>query len=169
MRLGGIQALEFYQDVEKSNFHFAYVNSARNYIINKVENLFNATQRAVMFANKETFIIHRADQDCSQSSGSNDETTDHTLVSDFVQSTYPKQKYLKIVATILEKHDLINEDLFFIQFDNIHLADFLSFINNRFDKKKNTNLIKLCKVLQTENVKFPNVCIKNPVAKKYLC
>jgi hypothetical protein len=61
MRLGGIQALEFYQDVEKSNFHFAYVNSARNYIINKVENLFNATQRAVMFANKETFIIHRAD------------------------------------------------------------------------------------------------------------
>jgi len=169
MRLGGIQALEFYQDVEKSNFHFAYVNSARNYIINKVENLFNATQRAVMFANKETFIIHRADQDCSHSSGSNDETTDHTLVSDFVQSTYPKQKYLKIVATILEKHDLINEDLFFIQFDNIHLADFLSFINNRFDKKKNTNLIKLCKVLQTENVKFPNVCIKNPVAKKYLC
>ena len=169
MRLGGIQALEFYQDVEKSNFHFAYVNSARNYIINKVENLFNATQRAVMFANKETFIIHRADQDCSHSSGSNDETTDNTLVSDFVQSTYPKQKYLKIVATILEKHDLINEDLFFIQFDNIHLADFLSFINNRFEKKKNTNLIKLCKVLQTENVKFPNVCIKNPVAKKYLC
>jgi len=169
MRLGGIQALEFYQDVEKSNFHFAYVNSARNYIINKVENLFNATQRAVMFANKETFIIHRADQDCSHSSGSNDETTDHTLVSDFVQSTYPKQKYLKIVATILEKHDLINEDLFFIQFDNIHLADFLSFINNRFDKKKNTNLIKLCKVLQTKNIKFPNVCIKNPVAKKYLC
>jgi hypothetical protein len=52
MRLGGLEALEFYQEVPKSSFHFAYINSSRNYIINKVENLLNKTQKAIMFANK---------------------------------------------------------------------------------------------------------------------
>lgn len=169
MRLGGPEALEFYQDVQKSNYHFAYVNSTRNYIVNKVENLFNDNQKAIMFANKQLFVIHKADQDCSQTSSGVNDDTNCKAITDFVQSTYPKQKYLKIVATILEKHDLINEDLFFLNFANIHLADFLSFINNRFDKKKNNPLTKLCKFIQGQNIKFPNVCIKNATAKKYLC
>jgi hypothetical protein len=168
MRLGGPEALDFFQSVQKANFHFAYVNSARNYIINRVENLFNDTQRAIMFANKQTFIIHDAEQDCSQVLGSTEDKI-NTAVSDFIQSTYPKQKYLKIVANILEKHNLVNDDLFFINFTDIHLADFCSFINNKFDKQENTRLIKLCKALQTQKIRFPNVCIKNSRAKKYLC
>ena len=168
MRLGGPEALDFFQSVQKANFHFAYVNSARNYIINQVENLFNATRQAIMFANKQTFIIHDADRDCSQASGSPDEKT-NTAASDFIQSTYPKQKYLKIVAKILEKNNLVNDDLFFLNFTDIHLADFCSFINNKFDKKENVRLIKLCKFIQSQKIRFPNVCIKNPKAKKYLC
>jgi hypothetical protein len=93
----------------------------------------------------------------------------NTAVSDFIESTYPKQKYLKIVAKILEKHNLVNNDLFFVNFPDIHLADFCSFINNKFDKKENARLIKLCKFIQTQKIRFANVCIKNSRAKKYLC
>jgi len=168
MRLGGPEALEFFQSVQKANFHFAYVNSARNYIINQVENLFNNTQRAIMFANKQTFLIHNADQDCSQALGSTEEKT-NTAISDFIQSNYPKQKYLNIVAKILEKHNLLNDDLYFLNSANIHLADFCSFINNRFIKNENVRLIKLCKFIQSQKIRFPNVCIKNSNAKKYLC
>ena len=168
MRLGGPAALDFFQTVPKANYHFAYVNSARNYIINQVENLFNNTQRAIMFANKQTYIIHDAEQDCSQPLGSSEEKI-NSAVSDFIQTTYPKQKYLKIVAKILEKQNLVNEDLFFLNFPEIHLADFCSFINNRFEKKENVRLTKLCKFIQSQKIQFPNVCIKNSSAKKYLC
>jgi hypothetical protein len=60
MWLGGPEALDFFQSVQKANYHFADVNSARNFIINQAENMFNNTRRAI-------------------------------------QSTYPKQKYLKIL------------------------------------------------------------------------
>jgi len=42
--LGGLEALNFYQEIPKSVFHFAYVNTLRSYIINKIENLFNTTE-----------------------------------------------------------------------------------------------------------------------------
>jgi hypothetical protein len=168
MRLGGPEALDFFQSVQKANFHFAYVNSARNFIINRVENLFNNTRRAIMFANKQTFLIHDAEQDCSQTLSSTEEKV-NTTISDFIQSTYPKQKYLKIVANIFEKHNLVNDDLFFVNFPDIHLADFCSFINNKFDKKENVRMIKLCKYIQTQKIRLPNVCVKNSRAKKYLC
>ena len=122
-----------------------------------------------MFANKQLFIIHPADQDCAQPSQSEEDTESSTAVSDFILSVYPKQKFLKIVATILEKHNLVNDDLFFLSFPKIHLADFCAFINNRFNKKSNVLLTKLCKFLQSKNIKFPNICIKNVFAKKYLC
>jgi hypothetical protein len=168
MRLGGPEALDFFQSVQKANYHFAYVNSVKNYIINQVENLFNNDKPAVMFANKQTFLIHDADKDCSQASSSPEEQT-NTAVSDFIQSTYPKQKYLKIVAKILEKHKIVNEDLFFLNFVDIPLADFCSYINNKFDKKDNVRMMKLCKFIQSQKIRFPNVCIKNSRAKKYLC
>ncbi len=74
----------------------------------------------------------------------------NTAISDFIQSTYPKQKYLKIVANIFEKHNLVNDDLFLVNFTDIHLADFCSFTNNKFDKKENVRMIKLCKYIQTQ-------------------
>jgi hypothetical protein len=90
-------------------------------------------------------------------------------VLDFISSTYPKQKFLKIVANILVKHSLITNDLFFKDFLNIHVADFCAYINNRFEKQENARLVKLCKMLQSKNIKFPHVCIKNITAKRYLC
>ena len=96
MRLGGPEALDFFQSVQKANYHFADVNSARNFIINRAENMFNDTRWAILFANKQTFLIHDAEQDCSQSLSSTEEKV-NTAISDFIQSTYPKQKYLKIL------------------------------------------------------------------------
>jgi hypothetical protein len=168
MRLGGIEALNFYQNVERGNFHFAYVNSSRNYIINKVDNLFTTVQKAIMFANKEQFVIHRADQTC-QSETNTDVPSIVEQLNEFAHVNYPKQKFLQIVFKILAKNELINDEMFFVNFSNIHLADFCSFINNRFDKKENTNMTKLCKYIQSKLLKFPNICIKNPLAKKYLC
>jgi hypothetical protein len=168
MRLGGLEALEFYQEVPKSSFHFAYINSSRNYIINKVENLLNKTQKAIMFANKHSYIIHESNQYCSMPEETISDTSNMSVL-DFINSTYPKQKFLKIVANILVKHNLINNELFFKEFHNIHVADFCAYINNRFEKQENTRLVKLCKMLQNKNVKFPHVCIKNLTARRYLC
>jgi len=172
LRLGGPEALEFYQSVPKSNYHFAYINSARNYIINCIETFFSSShpQTLTMFANKQVYVIHEVDQNCSQESGSSQEpSVNH--VSDFIDSTYPKQKkYLALVGKILEKHNLINDDLFFVDFNDVHIADFFSFINNSFDKQKeNTRLTKVCKFMQSKNIRFANVCVKNIRAKKYLC
>src|SRR5450830_737267 len=170
MRLGGVEALNFYQNIERGNYHFAYINTSRNYIINKVDNLFTTVQKATMFANKEQFVIHRADQTCQS-----DLTTETHVPSiveqlkDFALVNYPKQKFLQIVFKIIAKNELVNDELFFINSSNLHVADFCSFINNRFDKKENIAMIKLCKYIQNKRLKFPNICIKNPLAKKYLC
>jgi hypothetical protein len=66
-------SLDFFQSVQKANYHFADVNSARNFIINRAENMFNNTRRAILFANKQTFLIHDAEKDCSQSLSSTEE------------------------------------------------------------------------------------------------
>jgi hypothetical protein len=89
---------------------------------------------------------------------------------DFIAKTYPKQKYLPLVFSILEKHNLIDDNLFFIPFQ-LHVADVCAFLNNRFGKILTTDLryIKLCKFLQSHKIKFPKISIKNPVAQKYLC
>ena len=73
MWLGGPEALDFFQSVQKANYHFADVNSARNFIINRAENMFNNTRRAILFANKQTFLINDAEKDCSQSLSSTEE------------------------------------------------------------------------------------------------
>jgi hypothetical protein len=43
LRLGGPEAIDFFQSFQKANYHFADVNSARNFIINRAENMFNST------------------------------------------------------------------------------------------------------------------------------
>ena len=47
MRLGGPEALDIFQSVQKANYHFADVNSAQNFIINRAENMFNSTDYLV--------------------------------------------------------------------------------------------------------------------------
>jgi hypothetical protein len=92
-------------------------------------------------------------------------------VQNFVINTYPKNKFLPLVFKNLVKHNLIDSDLFFIDFPTIHLADFCAFINNSFGNKKtksNSLLLKLCRFIRTKHIKFPVICIKNPVARQAL-
>lgn len=169
-RLGGPHVLTFYQDIPKSQFHFCYINNNKNYLINCIEELFSH-KRATMFANNETFIIHSKNQSCDQPSTTEpDNIPIKQQLNDFIQMNYPKQKFLNIVGNILTKHELINDELCFVDLNTVHIADFFSFINNRFSKGQiEPRITKLCKLLQNKLVKFPNICIKNPLAKKYFC
>jgi hypothetical protein len=132
-----------------------------------------------MFLNKQVFVIHPKNKPCNQlkkddenhnSSNSKILSIDQQI-SDFLQSTYPKQKHLPYVFNILNSHNLFDKNLFFVQFSNIHIADLCAFLNNRFGKTDSTDsrFIKLCKYLQSINIKLPKIAIKNPVAVKYLC
>lgn len=129
-----------------------------------------------MFANQQKFIIHNMKESCDLSI-SNDVNQNETNFNDienqvnkFLQDSYPKNKMLPLVMKILLNHTMIDSDLFFVQFNNIHIADFCSFINNRFGKKEQTNpsMFKLCKFIQNKAIRFPKIAIKNPIAQKLL-
>jgi hypothetical protein len=125
-----------------------------------------------MFANQERFIIHKADTFCNtenqtQNSNKNDILTECNAL---LTCSYPKNKILPIIIKSLTNFKMINKDLFFNSFPNIHIIDFLSFINNKFGKKETTehNMIKLCKHINSKKIQFPKISIKNPVARKLL-
>ena len=172
-RLGGREILEFFNEPPKYNYNFCYINCNRNYIINYVEKLFLG-HSAEMLVNNIRYVIHKANQPCGTLLTS-DKTILHTTdienkISSFLTQTYPKNKYLTLVFNILTKNNLINPDLFFSDFQNLHIADFCAFINNRFGKKEKTdvNMLKFCKYLRIKSIKFPKVCVKNPVALQLL-
>ncbi|MEI7486021.1 MAG: hypothetical protein WCJ72_01210 [Chryseobacterium sp.] len=172
-RLGGKEVLAFYQEVPTQNFHFAYLNCNKNYLINKVDNLFNG-HKAIMFSNKTIFVIHPKNQPCKTTLKTtllNGDSNFSDQITDFIKSTYPKQKYLILIFNILNPYNLIDSNLFFKEFPNIHVADFCAFINNRFGKTPTTDakFVKLCKFFQMNQIKFPKIAIKNPVAQKYVC
>ena len=127
-----------------------------------------------MFTNNEKFTIHKFNKPCNLQPNDNTIKSDNLIIKDqidnFLSISYPKNKSLHLIFNIFLKHNLINDDLFFKMIPNIHIADFCSFINNRFDKdtKPNKEMIKLCKYLQTQSIRFPKVAIKNPVAQKLL-
>lgn len=168
-RLGGKDVLHFYQSVLNRTYNFCYVNSVKSYIINKVNYLLSG-KKTVMFANNEHFVIHKSDQFCGPQH-KNDSDTLKTDLSLFLQSTYPKQKLLPLVGDILIKHKLINKDLIFMEFPSLHVADLISCINNRFGKKSSLDpkLLKLCKYIHNQKIKFPKICIKNPSIQPFLC
>lgn len=168
-RFGGSGFLDFYNEPPKYNYNFCYINCNKNYIINDIGNLFSGNI-VNMFTNGQRFLIHPQNETCPNLT-SNDQTqtlsnSTEKNVNQFISENYPKNKYLHIVFKILLKKDLINNDLFFKDFSNLHIVDFCAFINNRFGKKDKTdvNLLKFCKYLKTESIRFPKVCIKNPVA-----
>lgn len=121
-----------------------------------------------MFANNETWIIHQSNKPCGQKS--NQQNNVQTEVMEYIKTTFPKQKHLPLVFTIMFKHNLIDSNLYFVPVP-IHFADVCTFINNRFGKINTSNplYIKLCKYLHANKIKFPKIAIKNPVAQKYLC
>lgn len=170
-RLGGKAFVDFYQEPVKQNFHFCYINCNKNYIINCVEHLFKGN-RTTMFFGNDRFVIHKVDKFCTALQNQ-PETIDSgkDSILDFITTTYPKQKYLPLLFKQLIKKEFINNDLYFEQHPNIHIADFCTFINNKFGKPEKTDpkFLKLCKYLQAQHVKLPKISIKNPVAQKYLC
>lgn len=171
-RLGGPTILSFWQEPDKYNYHFCYVNCNKNYLINCVDHLFLG-KSSTMFANNQTYIIHKKDFYCNHPKIAH-ETNPPTIENDikeYLMHSYPKNKNIHLVFKILVTQNLINDTLFFRDFSHIHIADFCSFINNRFYKsikKQDMPLLKLMKQLQTMNIKLPRIAIKNPVAQKYL-
>jgi hypothetical protein len=123
-----------------------------------------------MFSNKEKFTIHKNNETCD-----NDQIQENPSVSfqpaiiEFIKKTYPKQKYLTLVFEIMNTHNLIDANLFFIAFPNLHVADVCAFFNNRFDKNIDSRYLKFCKFLRQKQIRFPKVAIKNPLAQKYIC
>jgi hypothetical protein len=125
-----------------------------------------------MFSNNTVFVIHPKNISCGTIPKKNTSTPDlNTEIKEFLQTTYPKQKYLTMVFNILEPYNLIGKNLFFLSFPNIHVADIIAFFNNKFGKVNTTDarFIKLCKFFRSQNIKFPKISIKNPVAQKYVC
>jgi hypothetical protein len=125
----------------------------------------------IMFSNKEKFIIHKNDESCKSSQTQEENPNDslQSAVIEFIKNTYPKQKYLTLVFKIMNTHNLIDANLFFIAFPNLHVADVCAFFNNRFDKNIDSRFIKFCKFLRQKKIRFPKVAIKNPIAQKYVC
>ena len=169
-RLGGNSVLDFFHQVPKNAHHFLYINNSKHYLINQIDLLFSKST-VTMFAENKTFVIHQQGVECCCEKTSIETDMTSTQLEDYISHSYPKQKFLKIIANILVKKDLLNSDLYFIDNEKVHVADFISFIINRFDKnnKPDARIVKLCKTLAHKNVKFPNVSIKNPQAKKLLC
>lgn len=177
-RLGDTTVLTFYQDVPYYNFHFLYINCQKNYLINRVDQLFRGTS-TTMYLQKQTYVIHPAHQPClskNPSTDSNDssDNSSHSIqqrIDTFLRTTYPKQKYLPLVFSILHPHTLFDAHLFFHDFKNIHVADFISFLINPFGKIDSTDhkFVRVVKYLQSKHIVLPKVAVKNPVAVKYLC
>lgn len=171
-RLGGSNVLQFWQEPPKYSYNFCYINCNKNYLVNSVEKLFLG-KRTTMFANEKRFVIHSESSKCGPpppaASAQNSDIENEIHL--FLSHVYPKNKNLRLVFNIMMQHQLINESLFFVTFPHIHIADFSSFLLNRFDQQEKTSkeMIKLCKYLQRSKIRFPKIAIKNPIAQKLLC
>lgn len=169
----GTDVLTFYHTQPKINFQFMYINSKKNYLIINVQQLFDRHPIDVkMFTNQQQYVIHLTSTSCGNSKSTT--TSNQTIandVNDLISTLYPKHKSLHLVTNELLKNNAINENLKFVDEPTVHLADFLRYINNTFDKniKPNANILKLCKKLQAQQICFANLCVKNPHAKRYFC
>ena len=141
-------------------------------MINCVEQLFLGNS-VTMFVNNDVFIIHKMNEPCDPASTLaplNPVSTTSTR-TEYIKTLYPKQKFLPLFFDILQKNNLIDENHYLVNFSNLHVADICTFINNKFGKieKTDSRFIKMCKYLHSKQIKFPKICVKNPVAQKYLC
>ena len=91
------------------------------------------------------FDFHSVDHRCGLQQESLSSHSKHD-VFDFIKTMYPKQKVLTLVFDIITQHNLIDEQLYFVQFQHVHIADFCTFINNKYGKFQSTDtrFIKLC-------------------------
>jgi len=166
------KVFNFFNEVVKMNFHFIYINSNKNYMINCVEKLFSG-ECTTMFLNDQVFKIHKATKFCTKERPKeidNDLSALHVKVKEFLDLVYPKNKVIFVAFKILISNNLINDNLFFKEFPNLHIADFSSMLNNRFAKKEQMDpkLLKLCKYLQNKGIRLPKICVKNPNVINFL-
>lgn len=164
------QLLEFFNEIPRHSYNFVYLNLKTNYAINRIENLFLGKQTE-MFSNDMKFVIHPTNTACCSHPRSSEPSSDtKTQVLNFLKESYPKNKHLPLLFGILLAQNLINNNLFFVNFEKIHIADFCSFILNRFltREKSDPNMIKFCKYLKSRNIHLPKICIKNSIASSLL-
>jgi len=124
-----------------------------------------------MFLQNRLYTIHLSGETCGQTQAMPTISVLSDTVKTFLKTNYPKQKLLGLVFDILLQKGLVNNDLYFVDQATVHIIDFIRFINNKFDKndKPPANIRALLKTLQSKDVRLPNACVNNPVAKKVLC
>lgn len=165
--MGGSGVLNFYQNNEWQNYHFAYINAKKNFIINNSDLLLEGSS-TTMFAQNQIFTIHLQNNPCSQPTLPTNNIVDS--VNNFLSTNYPKQKLLPLVFEPLIKKNFISDNFYFTNHENVHIIDFIRWINNRFDKneKPPPQLKMLIKNLQAEKIRIPTACVQNPIAKRLL-
>ena len=169
--MGGANVLKFYQENEWQNYHFAYINSKKNFIINNSDLLFEG-QSTTMFAQNKTFIIHLKNQTCFQTTSTTSACSLEDSINKFLISNYPKQKFLSLAFQPMIEQNFINDNFYFKPpHEKIHIIDFIRWLNNKFDKndKPPPQLKALIKQLQLKNIRLPGACVHNPLAKQLLC
>jgi superfamily I DNA and/or RNA helicase len=168
--LGGKGALTFYKSNEQKLYHFAYLNSRTYFIINNSDLLLDG-KSTTMFVQNQIFTIHLKNQFCSPPTAASlsDSLTDS--LNNFLKTHYPKQKFLNLAFIPLIEKDLINDKFFFKIDENVHIVDFIRWLNNKFDKsvKPPPHLKSIIKNMQTEKIRFPFSCVQNPLAKRLFC
>lgn len=140
-------------------------------MINCVDQLL-INKPATMFTNNQKFIIHGINDICGTKLSVSTDNTQHieTDLNSFIESTYAKHKYLKLIGKNLVKNNILNKELCFDKFPNAHVADFFSFVINPFGTLEKTKSImkQICKYLKQNKISFPEVAIRNPAAIKLL-
>jgi len=168
--LGGQNSLNFYhQDNPYFQFNFAYINSKKNYIINNIDRLL-VGEATTMFAQNLVYSIHLKNSRCG-SAELNTTLSLNESIKDFLMQNYPKQKLLRIMFDIFINRNLIGTDFYFVNHPDVHIIDFIRYCNNKFGKNNvpNSSMKNLLKSLQSANIKIPQACINNNMARKYLC
>jgi hypothetical protein len=168
--LGGKEALTFYKNNKNRNFHFAYLNSKQRFLINNCDLLFDGITTE-MFVQNQIFTIHLKSEYCSPPTPASRAVSLKDSIFAFIHTHFPKHKFLTLAFLPLIEKNFINENLYFQQDENVHIVDFIRWLNNKFDKKEKPPpyLKMIIKNLQMEKIRFPLACVQNPLAKRLLC
>jgi len=81
-------------------------------------------------------------------------------------------KLLPIVFDILIDNNMINDQFYFVDHPEVHILDFIRYINNRFTPENDKPPIQISKLLKSFSslgVRLPQACVLNQTARKYIC
>lgn len=126
-----------------------------------------------MFSQNTLFTIHLSTELCGQPSTT--QAPSYPLresVKLFLSNNYPKMKLLPIVFDILIDNNMINDQFYFVDHPEVHILDFIRYINNRFTPENDKPPIQISKLLKSFSslgVRLPQACVLNQTARKYIC